>query len=122
MTICAFVFAHQLNQLRAIQPHDRFQHRFSSSHASLSPLSAAAASAAAVDASASDHAPIAAAPMQTVFRLFNEREALAVVDADAADAAFRVTVSPAYLMKYGPTRSALIEGILIIHPSENGCP
>ncbi len=60
--------------------------------------------------------------MQTVLRLFNDREALAAVDSDAADAAFRVNVSPAYLMKYVPTRSALMEGILTIHPSENGCP
>jgi hypothetical protein len=120
--VCVLAFANQLNQLRAIQPHDRFQHRFSSSHASPWPLSADAASAATLDSSASDHAPIAAAPMQTVLRLFNEREALASVDADAADAAFRVTVSPAYLMKYVPTRSAHIEVILIIHPPENGCP
>ncbi len=67
-----------------------------------SALSAAAASAAAVDF-ARDHEPIAAAPMQTVFRLFRERQALAAVDLDAADAAFRVNVNPAYLMKYRPT-------------------
>jgi hypothetical protein len=43
--------------------------------------------------------------MQTLFQLFNEREALAAVDLDAADATFRVNVNPAYLMKYRPTRS-----------------